>query len=148
MPGKYVNATYNPTPPALFYSEQECAVGPNVHKLLRSYAFSGYAILGVSLFSAKIIGLELFGVLQLSYFALAEQSFLNLYLAPMLDFKLVNGFNMAILNEQGAVPKNLQDMKIASSFLNNCNIMLLLFYVYLGIVGVVCLISNLFCPSM
>lgn len=46
--------------------------------------YIGYSVLLASLLSCKIVGLELFGVLQLSYFSLAEHSFLNVYLAPLL----------------------------------------------------------------
>ncbi len=41
----------------------------------------------MSLFSCKIVGLELFGVLQLSYFTIASHNFINVYLSPMLKLK-------------------------------------------------------------
>lgn len=54
----------------------------------------GYAVLFTSLFSpAKIIGLELFGVLQIAYFSLADHSFVNIYLSPFLKWRFMNGFN-------------------------------------------------------
>jgi hypothetical protein len=47
-----------------------------------------------SLVSVKIVGLELFGVLQLAYFNLADNEYVNLYLSPLLNWKFLNGFNI------------------------------------------------------
>jgi hypothetical protein len=47
-----------------------------------------------SLVSVKIVGLELFGVLQLAYFNLADNEYVNLYLSPLLDWKYLNGYNI------------------------------------------------------
>lgn len=56
-----------------------------------------YILLVVSLLSCKIIGLELFGVLQLSYFALIEHDFIILYLQPLTKFRTFNGLNLILL---------------------------------------------------
>ena len=47
-----------------------------------------------SLISVKIVGLELFGVLQLAYLNLADNSYVNLYLSPLLDWRYLNGYNI------------------------------------------------------
>ena len=54
-----------------------------------------YIMLFFAIFSGKIIGLELFGVLQIAYFSLADHSFVNMYLSPFLDWRYMNGFNLA-----------------------------------------------------
>lgn len=51
--------------------------------------------MGGCLVSLKIVGLEMFGVLQMAYFNLADQSFVNLYLSPLLDWRYMNGYNIA-----------------------------------------------------
>ena len=56
-----------------------------------------YVILFASLLSIKIAGLELFGVLQLAYFTLADHEILNLYLSPFLAF---SGFNIQANTER------------------------------------------------
>lgn len=48
----------------------------------------------VSLICGRIIGLELFGVLQLSFFALADDEFVHLYLQPLLAWRYMNGYNI------------------------------------------------------
>ena len=88
---------YDPLVPALFYSRDECQVEHSSKQLLQAYTGISYIILFLSLFSGKIVGLELFGILQIAYFSLAEHSFLNIYLAPMLDFKMFNGLNIKLL---------------------------------------------------
>lgn len=47
-----------------------------------------------SLFGAKIVGLELFGVMQMAYLNLADQEYINLYLSPLADWRYMNGFNL------------------------------------------------------
>lgn len=84
MVGRNISFTYEPTVPALYYSEDECRTQANAKKLFTAYTWVSYPILLVSVFSGKIVGLELFGILQLSYFVLSEHSFLNIYLAPLL----------------------------------------------------------------
>lgn len=59
---------------------------------------SSYILLVISLLSCKIIGLELFGILQLSYFALIEHDFVVLYLQPLTKFRTFNGLNLMILD--------------------------------------------------
>jgi hypothetical protein len=59
-----------------------------------------------SLASVKIVGLELFGVLQLAYFNLADNEYVNLYLSPLLNWKFLNGFNIKFKNAS-IVPANV-----------------------------------------
>ena len=50
--------------------------------------------------SNKIIGLELFGVLQLAYFNLADHfEHINIYLAPLAGMKLSNGPGLVFEDE-------------------------------------------------
>jgi hypothetical protein len=69
--GRTYDFDYTSAIPALYYDINECKVSDSVETLLKGYAGSSYILLLVSLFSGKIVGLELFGILQLSYFSLA-----------------------------------------------------------------------------
>ena len=75
--------------------------------MLKSAQIISYAILIVSILSCKIVGLELFGVLQLSYFTLSSHSFLNVYLAPLTKFKTFNGLNLDITSETAKLPDSI-----------------------------------------
>ena len=66
-------------------------------KLLLGVQAMSYTVLFFSVFSCKIVGLELFGVLQLAYFTLADHSFFHSYLAPLTSFKTLNGINLKMV---------------------------------------------------
>jgi hypothetical protein len=72
--------------------------------MLDSLEIISYAILIFSILSCKIVGLELFGVLQLSYFTLSSHDFLNVYLAPLTKFKTFNGLNMNFVSDSSKIP--------------------------------------------
>lgn len=55
-----------------------------------------YVMLVISILSCKIVGLELFGVLQLAYFSLNQNQFLNVYLLALTKFKSFNGLNIEL----------------------------------------------------
>ena len=86
-----------------------------------------YVILFLSLLTCKIVGLELFGLLQLLYIDLSTQTFLTLYSYPLTKFGSVNGPSVQLTEEEFNLPKILSEMEIGSpSLLNNCNIVLFL----------------------
>lgn len=128
-PGDLLNLTYIPTVPALYYSKEECASEEQIKTMMQALQVISYVILITSILSCKIVGLELFGVLQLSYFTLSSHDFLNIYLRPLTSFRTFNGLNVGVVNENAErVPENYKDMNVASSFINNCNIMLLVLF--------------------
>ena len=55
-----------------------------------------YGILFFSLLSCKIVGLEMFGLLQLLYIDLSTQTFLTLYSFPLTKFGLFNGLSVSL----------------------------------------------------
>lgn len=68
---KTLNLTYSPALPALYYSSSECKSFIGAVLAQKAYAGVTYIALLGSLGSAKIVGLEMFGTLQLAYFSLA-----------------------------------------------------------------------------
>ena len=56
--------------------------------------YTSYGVLLISLFGKKIVGLELLGVLQFAFFDLADHDFWNIYLAPLANFRVLNGLNI------------------------------------------------------
>lgn len=61
-----------------------------------AYQIISYVTMLFSLLNCKIIGLELFGVLQLAYFSISNHDFVNIYLGPLKYMKLSNGFNLKL----------------------------------------------------
>ena len=133
---------FNPLVPALYYSEEECQGAEQAEQLISAMVYTSYGVLLISLLSKKIVGLELFGVLQLAFFDLADYDFMNIYLAPLAKFGMLNGLNIQHHDENGQLPETISNLAISSSFINNFNIMYLLF---LGVVaiGVTCFVLSL-----
>ena len=52
-----------------------------------------YGLLFVSVLPGKIVGLEMFGVLQLAFITLANVDQVNLLLSPLMKMKGLNGYN-------------------------------------------------------
>lgn len=121
-------AITNDAVPDLLYSEEECQSKNNVKSLTEAIAIISYFIMFFSLISIKIVGLELFGVLQLAYFNLSDHDFVNLYLSPLLSWRYLNGFNFNLnnlLSQPNTVPLNVQAIEYGSSFMANINVMFL-----------------------
>ena len=65
---------YTPLLPAFFFSEEECTIMEEVEEYLSNVQIVSYVVLLLScLGSCKIVGVELFGVLQLAYWSLVPQ---------------------------------------------------------------------------
>ena len=74
-----------------------------------------YLIMGLSvLASCKIVGLELFGLLQLAYFNLADNTFWNVHLAPLSSFSHFNGYNTDLFEENSELPSQIEEMSVDS----------------------------------
>lgn len=114
-----------------------------MENLVLSYEIVSYVALLFSLLSCKIVGLELFGVLQLAYFSLSEHTFLNVYLAPLTSLKMMNGLNVGIGHESGEVPSSFKNMGVAGNFINNCNIMLFVLLAEVVVAGIAYIVAKL-----
>lgn len=95
-----------------------------------------YIILFLSFINFKIVGLELFGVLQLAHFSLATHENVNIYLKPLLQWKYVNGYNVQTDNSLTKVSNNIYHMGYKDSFFYNINFMFALIFLNL-ILGVI-----------
>ena len=112
----------SPAVPAVVYSEEECSAHQSVEKLAMAVAVTSYIILFFAVISIKIVGLELFGVLQLAYFNLADNEYVNLYLSPLLKWRFLNGFNLVPDKKSFIAGKSLP-IDHGISFISNINIM-------------------------
>jgi len=50
----------------------------------------------IGVITAKIVGLEMFGILQIAYFNLANHGSINIHLYPLTQFNMVNGPNFKL----------------------------------------------------
>lgn len=90
-----------------------------------------YLTMILSIFTNKIVGLEMMGVLQIAFFALADYDFLHPLMAPLSPMKYVNGYNYKIEKSNKGVPIPLRAIDYNEFYFSNVNIMLLLPVLYL-----------------
>ena len=124
------NIRLNSSVPLLLYSEDECEGEEIVQSVVKGVQGASYFVALLALLTGKIVGLELFGVLQLAYFALGSYTSLDIYLAPLVEFKKSNGFSVDFLLSNVPTSSILQFIGVNSSFLNNVNVML---FVMIGV---------------
>ena len=58
--------------------------------------------------NCKVVGLELFSLLQLAYFNLADNTFWNIHLWPLVNFSHFNGFNTLLFDEEVTMPPQIE----------------------------------------
>lgn len=85
----------SPRQPAL-YSTEECIKTKPIHNLLIAALALTCLMTLMGIRTYKIIGLEMLGVLQLAYFTLASHPHVDIFIEPLIDFKLFNGFNLIL----------------------------------------------------
>lgn len=57
--------------------------------------------MGLGLLTDKVIGIELFGVLQLAHLVIADMTFVMPQLSPLMNLSMVNGFNPSLTEDKG-----------------------------------------------
>ncbi len=84
--------------PFVFYDEEEIQKQEVTSNSVQALEIITFVIFFISLIPAKIIGLELTGVLQLAYFSLAQEKNINALLEPFMTMNEINGFNPNLIN--------------------------------------------------
>lgn len=82
--------------PALYCQEETCAYRNSTDTLILYGSYASYGVLILSLIPCKIVGLELFGVLQLAYFSLGSVDEINVLLSPLMGMGYLNGYKFHI----------------------------------------------------
>ena len=95
----------------------------------------------LSMFTNKVVGIEMMGVVQIAFFALASMDFLTPLMSPLAKIKEVNGFNLQYDHAKG-VPISIMALDYNSNFTNNINIMLVFPTACLMVSGIMFLLSR------
>lgn len=115
--------------PAVHNDAVGCTSKIDSEKTFQFIEIAGYIILLLSVLPCKIVGLELFGVLQLAFFVLGGIDMVNVRLSPLMGMKGLNGYSFPLpaSSSSGNLPKRVVAIGYTSSnFLDNCNAMLIL----------------------
>jgi hypothetical protein len=88
----------NPTNnlPAVYYNNTIYQNTKQISIAFQASAYISYAILGIGLICDKIVGVELFGVLQLAYLSMSNLKYVQPLLPPLMNMLLVNGYNPTV----------------------------------------------------
>jgi hypothetical protein len=121
--------------PAVYCPDATCKGIAAVQSFAKAEEAISYIGLLLSTVSCKIIGLEMFGVLQLSYFSLSNYDYVPPALIGLLQRKEVNGLNIGTsASPSSSIPSRVTANGYNSSvFLANFNIMLLVTALIAGV---------------
>lgn len=108
--------------------------------------YASYGLLAVGMVCDKVIGVELFGVLQLAHLATSNLNSVQPLLAPLMNLSIVNGYNLDLSQSVSMLPNRVREIQYDELLLNNFNIMLGLMLVEIVVAGVL-LIVGTFMPS-
>lgn len=76
------------------------------------------------MFCDKVIGVELFGVLQLAYLSVSDLNSVQPLLSPLMNMSIVNGYNPEILQKDTyGMPKRVREIGYDTVFINNFGVM-------------------------
>jgi cysteine-rich repeat protein len=78
----------------IYYPQADCDSKASVRALAKTVEYASYGTLALSALPCKIVGLELFGVLQLAYLSTGNMDNVNTMLTPLMEMKGVQGFSM------------------------------------------------------
>ena len=100
--------------------------------------YASYGTLLISALPCKIVGLELFGVLQLSFLSLGSYDYMNPLVSSFTKLSLSNGLRLKLdskeptesrrLQSTAYTTNRIQSIGYASNFLRNCNLMFLIVF--------------------
>jgi hypothetical protein len=82
--------------PLIHYTTEDCSTRDSVESIAEAIEYSSYAVMALSMAPAKIVGLELFGVLQLGHLSIGNLDEVNIMMSPLLKMKGVQGFSLSL----------------------------------------------------
>lgn len=96
---------------AIFLTEDLCQSKKIIEYMAEGIEVASYGVLILSLIPGKIIGLELFGVLQLAFISIGSIDQVNPFLAPIMSLTSVNGLNIPFINSNSSkLPSRIQSI--------------------------------------
>lgn len=111
--------------PITFFSDDTYSVAKTLHKIYPVLAYFCYFVLIVGAFCNKIVGLELFAVLQTSFFSLSNTDRVHPFLTPLFQLQMLNGYNIPITDiDRRHVPDRVSAIGYSADFSTNFNISL------------------------
>ena len=117
-----------------------------MESVYKGAVYASYAVLFLGMACDKVIGVELFGVLQLAYLATSDLNSVQPLLSPLMNMSIVNGFNLNLTSNTSLLPNRVRGIGYNQLLVGNFNIMLGLMLVDVLIASVL-LIAGLVRPT-
>lgn len=117
----------------IYYNSSVCEQKKTVQGLTTAIEYASYGTLALSILPCKIVGLELFGVLQMAHLNVGNMDNVNTLMTPLMGLKAVHGLSLnmgqesskhRLLQSSAYTPDRVQSIGYESNFLRNCNLML------------------------
>jgi hypothetical protein len=64
--------------------------------MIKAVEYTSYGVMALSVFPAKVVGLEMIGVIQLAFFSLGSMDNVNMMMSPIMGMKGINGYAMSM----------------------------------------------------
>jgi hypothetical protein len=102
----------------IYYDEATCSTKAGMQTLTTAVEYASYGTLIASALPCKIVGLELFGVLQLAHINVGNMDYVNTMMTPLMGLKGVQGFT-ANLGQENKHSRLLQASSYTPSRVNS-----------------------------
>lgn len=109
-PDTTFQVTVDPTNnlPAIVYNSDTYQQADTMKKVYDAAVYTSYGLFALGLLCDKVIGVELFGVLQLAYLCVSDLNNVQPLLSPLMNMSIVNGYNPSVLSEHFGVPNRIK----------------------------------------
>lgn len=84
----------------IHYDEKTCKTKATLQEVTKAVEYASYGALILSALPCKIVGLELFGVLQLAHINVGNMDYVNTLMTPLMGMKGVHGFTLGLGQEK------------------------------------------------
>lgn len=111
--------------PAVYYDNSTYEEVKKMDQAYKGAVYASYGVLFFGLLTDKVIGVELFGLLQLSYLSVSNLNYVQPLLSPLMNLSIVNGINLNLFQRNTAdLPDRIREIGYNVDFLSNINAML------------------------
>ena len=129
--------------PAVYYQNETYQEVKKMDYAFKGSVYASYGVLTIGLFVDKVVGVELFGVLQFAYISVSNLNYVQPLLSPLMNFSMVNGYNPQIVSsDPSKLPNRIRSIGYTVDFLNNINAMLGMFLAWIFLSGTLYLIGS------
>lgn len=110
MPPSTIDFAIDPTNnlPAIVYDNDTYNDFKKMDTVYKGAVYASYGLFAVGMLCDKVIGVELFGVLQLAHLSTSNLNSVQPLLSPLMNLSIVNGYNMDLKSTVSMLPNRVR----------------------------------------